>query len=239
MNFFASESVEWASKLQGIQQSLFSYRNQPIPEPVLKVQVDTSLEGMSIEGTSGGFDVGSSTGADLCKQLKELPSGKKSALKFEEICVRALKYLFEDDLTGWRTQRSSKNGLHRYDLIARVTSNHDFWNSLISDYRARYIIFEFKNYKKKITQKEIYSTEKYLFPIAMRSTAIIISRKGPNKNASRVTAGALRESGKLILSLDVEDVCKMLHKKDDGDDYMSVIYRVLDDLLETLSLIHI
>lgn len=70
---------------------------------------------------------------------------------------------------GCLTQARSVSELHRLDLIARISSNDEFWNSLIQNFRARYVIFEFKNYADLIGQREIYSTEKYLFPTAMRA----------------------------------------------------------------------
>jgi hypothetical protein len=139
--------------------------------------------------------------------------------------------LFGEDLTGWIKHPGSDTGLHFYDRIARISSNNDFWNSLIADFRTRYVIFEFKNYSGKISQQQIYSTEKYLFLTAMRATAIIISRKGANSNALAAARGALREAGKLILNFSLDDLCEMLHRKDEGDDALAVISERLDDML--------
>lgn len=105
---------------------------------------------------------------------------------------------------------------------------------MITDHRARYVIFEFKNYGKQITQAEIYSTEKYLLPLAMRSTAIIVSRLGVNKTAYRVMAGALREAGKVMISVSLDRLCEMLHRKDRGEAPSEVIADELEALLTGL-----
>lgn len=172
-------------------------------------------------------------GKHICERLKATKAGRKgkAASEFENICIEALKYLFEEDFINWTPQKKSHTHLHRYDLIARIVSQNDFWNSVISDHRARYVIFEFKNYGDPVPPVQIYTTERYLLPTAMRSTAIIISRKGLSNSAYRVTAGALREAGKLIISLDIDQICSMLHKKDSGEDPSSVIATQLDDLL--------
>ena len=102
---------------------------------------------------------------------------------------------------------------------------------MISDHRAHYVIFEFKNYKDEITQAELYSTENYLFPQAMRSTAVVVSRKGANRNAERVILGAFREAGKLIVSIDLDQMCDMLHRRDVGDDPASILSNVIEDML--------
>ena len=66
--------------------------------------------------------------------------------------------------------------------------------------------------------EKIYTTEKYLFLGAMRTVAFIISRKGADKNALTATRGAVRESGKLIVHLSVDDLCKMMDMKDNTDE---------------------
>ncbi|MDB2439527.1 restriction endonuclease [Hellea sp.] len=236
LKFLASAKANLAERLDNLTQKLFSYRNDPIPEPksVKNIQLIHSEHIMRPKPPWGGQVYDGNFGATICKKIKSLEPGRANATKFEALCVEALKYVFKDHLTKWKTQRQTVEHLHRYDLISRVASDHDFWNSLISDYRGRYIIFEFKNYTQEISQQEIYSTEKYLLPIAMRSTAIIISRKGMNKNALRVCAGALREAGKLILGINEEQLCRMLHDEDNGRDPTETIYEVLDELLETI-----
>jgi hypothetical protein len=95
-------------------------------------------------------------------------------------------------------------------------------------------VFEFKNYLMKIKQGQIYTTEKYLFGTALRSTAIIISRCGADNNALAAARGALRENGKLIINLDIEDMCAMLHLKDQGDDHNAILVERVDDMLMML-----
>ncbi len=213
-----------------LQQRGLAYRSGPLPDPEpaeLPVFLDWLPEPAPVEQPHER----AGAGAELCNALRKIPAKPSQATAFEAACTAALRHLFNDDLIGWSPQQATKGRLHRFDLIARIASQHDFWNAMITDHRARYIIFEFKNYKAAITQAEIYSTEKYLFPLAMRGAAIIISPKGASPNAYRVTEGALRETGKVILNLTVDQVCEMLHRKDKGDDPTAVIADTLDDML--------
>jgi hypothetical protein len=105
---------------------------------------------------------------------------------------------------------------------------------IATQFRSRYIIFEFKNYSKKIKQGQIYTTEKYLFGPALRSTAIIISREGADKNALAAARGALREQGKLLINLNLDDICDMLHRRDKGDDHNSILVDRVDEMLTKL-----
>lgn len=171
-------------------------------------------------------------GAALETKIKASVHGNKgkAASEFEEICLEILKYLFEPKLVAWRKQSSTEQ-LHRFDAIARIASKHDFWQMLQSHYKAMYVIFEFKNHEDKITQHEIYTTEKYLYLPAMRSLAIVISREGANDNAQIAARGALREHGKVILNLSIEDVCNLLKLKDSGKDPEDGMIEILDEML--------
>lgn len=220
-----------AVKWERISQEGFIHRSEPLPEP-RTVSVGYIVAPPTPPAPPPPPPKSTTYGAELCKKLKDIKAGKgKLATDFENACIEALKYMFDGDLINWTPQKKSHGQLHRYDLIARIASQNDFWNSLVADHRARYLIFEFKNYKDPITQSEVYSTEKYLFPQAMRSTGIIISRKGANRNAVRVTHGAFRESGKLILILDIEQVCEMLHRRDRGEDPSGVLASAIEDML--------
>lgn len=174
-------------------------------------------------------------GDTLYKELKAISSGRTDASLFEKKCEEILKYLFDIDLSGWNPQNTTDDTLHRFDLIARIISQNDFWRFIARDFRTRYIIFEFKNYTDPITQSEIYTTEKYLYTTALRTFAIIIARNGADKNAGTAMKGSLREHGKLIICLDLEDVSKMLHMKDNGDDPNNLLSEKIDNLLMQLS----
>lgn len=187
-------------------------------------------------------------GSALIDQLTNLKSGRPSSAQYERLVMEIIDFCFEKAFVTRRPQRTSSSAIHRYDLICGVRRTQPgFFRDLLEDFRSRYIIFEFKNYSKKITQHQIYTTEKYLLPVAMRGTAIIISRNGATVNARRVMAGALREAGKLILCLDDLQLIEMIEEAagitnvaaasydlkapgEPGD----ILYRALDELLETL-----
>ena len=221
-----------SKKFDEILDKNLRFRSDPIPAPSAQAFPEIGQPKVTKREATAPS---STPGKTLCDELKAIPAGRGAkAVNFESKCIGILKYLFDGDLIGWNPQKNSSSKIHRYDLIARVASNNDFWQSLVSDYRGRYIIFEFKNYGAKIKQAQIYSTEKYLLPLAMRSTAIIISKKGADKNAIRVMAGALRETGKLILSINENDICQMLDLRDQGSDPSAILADILDNTLQEL-----
>ena len=171
------------------------------------------------------------TGRALSTELKSIPTRRTDASAFEKICQKCLEYAFADYLTDWRSQESTTTGLHRFDAVARILPKNDFWVALKENFRTRYVVFEFKNYEDNIGQGQIYTTEKYLYPAALRGTAIIVSPKGPDENAEASARGALREHGKLILNVTVSDLCEMLESRDNGKDPSDVLSSKMDDML--------
>ena len=127
------------------------------------------------------------------------------------------------------------DSLSRYDLISRIVSVDDFWRTLVHSFNSRYILFEFKNYSDQLPASQIYSTERYLYPKALRAVSMIIARQGASQNALTAAKGALRESGKLILILNQEDIEEMVRRKDRGDSPSDYLSDKLDEHLISLS----
>ncbi len=173
-------------------------------------------------------------GTELCQELKSINRGKKSWAKYEKTCEKVLKYLFPNDLHGWHSQKRTDDGLNRYDYVCRVRPTTEFWKFVIDHLDSRYILFEFKNYSGKIKQGQILTTEKYLLERGLRRMAIIMTRAGADKHAIAMTQGAMREHGKLMLIVDDEKVCDMLHMKERGEDPTDCLFEIADNFLLTL-----
>ena len=169
----------------------------------------------------------------LIKEMESCVAGKTFFRKYEELCTELLKNIFSNDLALWRTQEKSNNDLYRFDLLCRIKDGNQksFWAILERYFNSKYVIFEFKNYKEGISQREIYTTERYLYAKALRSVAIIISANGFNENAYWASKGCLRENGKLILLLTSEDLIEMNRIKMDNEDPADYLLNKLDNLL--------
>ena len=85
-----------------------------------------------------------------------------------------------------------------------------------------------------IRQGQICTTEKYLFETALRKVAIIITRHGIDENGMRLAKGILRESGKLIIILNDEDIKEMIALYERGDKATCVLTKKLDEILTKL-----
>ncbi|WP_226431710.1 restriction endonuclease [Leisingera sp. McT4-56] len=133
-----------------------------------------------------------------------------SPQEYERFCMSVMKELFAPHLYGFKKQAQTSDGGNRYDFICRILPGNEFWDSLRQDFRTKAILFECKNYSKKIGPDQVYSTERYLFSGALRTVCLLISRLGPDPSAIRAAQGAMRETGKLIILLSNQDLIDML-----------------------------
>lgn len=162
--------------------------------------------------------------------------GTMYAKEYEKLCEAILKCLFNNELTSWSPQKKSNNDLYIFDLICRIKddTNSEFWDMLEKFFHSKYIIFEFKNYTERITQRELYTTEKYLYEKALRKVAIIVSCNGADDHAQYAERGVLRETGKLILDITNEDLLKMIDMKQTGNYPSDYLLLKMDELMKTL-----
>jgi hypothetical protein len=172
----------------------------------------------------------------LIKEMELCKTGRTMARSYEVLCHKLLENIFAEDLTLWREQQKSNKDLYKFDLLCRIKENNQktFWSIIERYFNSKYIIFEFKNYSESITQKEIYTTEKYLYAKALRCVAIIISQNGYDENAYWAAKGCLRENGKLLILLNTDDLIEMNKMKENLEDPSNYLLSKLDDILMEL-----
>ena len=171
------------------------------------------------------------------KMLEELEYGnkEKNDKKYEKLCVKIIRFLFETEFTKILEQKSTEDQMFRMDLICGLKGTSEFWKILIQHYNTRFVVFEFKNYKEEIDQNLIYITEKYLYNAALRNVAIIISRKGFSYNAHKAAVGVLTEDSKVIIEVKDDDLITMLRMKADGQDASDYLLNILEEYLISIS----
>lgn len=170
---------------------------------------------------------------NLRERLLQIAPGIEHFSQYKSVCIDVFKYVLGDYLTLWKRKEPSNNRLYRFDLCCKIKegANHDFFDTVKHYFNTKYIVFKFKNHKDKITQKDIYTTEKYLYEKALRKVAIIISRSGADEHALQAAKGSLRENGKLILCLSDNSLLEMINIKVGGEqepaEFLSTVF---DDL---------
>lgn len=172
----------------------------------------------------------------LAETIKLCKKGKAMSRKYEIICRKILENLFSEDLTLWKEQRKSNKELYRFDLLCRIKDGNKktFWSIIEKYFNSKYVVFEFKNYSEPVTQKEIYTTERYLYAKALRSVGIVVSQSGYDENATWAAKGCLRENGKLLVLLTTEDLIEMSNIKENQEDPAEFLLEKLDNILMEL-----
>lgn len=118
------------------------------------------------------------------------------------------------------------------DLIDRIKSDRgSFWSMIAADFSSRYVVFDAKNYREPISQAEIQITEKYLFSKGLRTVAIVVARSGADESARKSAETILRENGKFILVINLDDLCRMLIGADAGDPPENLLFARMDEML--------
>ena len=170
------------------------------------------------------------------EELSDIEEGADKSKEYEVLIEKIIKDIFSNELTLFQRQSRTEDGINIFDMICKIKNgiNDDFFTIVEKYYKTKYILFEFKNYSDVIKQGQICTTEKYLFETALRKVAIIITRHGIDKNGMKLAKGILRESGKLIIVLNDEDVKEMIRIHENGEKATTVLERKLDELLTTL-----
>lgn len=153
-------------------------------------------------------------GEALIARLAGIPPGNSGAKAYERVCIEIIDYLFGEHLVDARPQSRTEDGLNIFDVVYRVRPSHSFWNTLTRDFRARVIMFEFKNYTDPVGPQQVYTTERYMSGSAMRPICFLVSRQKPHDHAELAAFGAMRESGKLLIFLSDADFETMLRFRD-------------------------
>ena len=171
-----------------------------------------------------------------CPAGRELISRKnKAAIQYENLCVSVLNYLFAPEFSQESKQHNTSDDFFRMDYLCALKGTTAFWRFLIQHFNTKFVVFEFKNYSKYLSQNNIYITEKYLFDAALRNVAIIISRNGFNKSAEKAALGCLKEHKKLFIDIKDSDLIEMLENKREGKDPSDYLLTKLERYLMSIS----
>lgn len=208
---------------------------------VIDFNIASSYLGESLSDIFKVNDVGSdmhkpeNEPIDFIKKLQSIKPGKEDCYIYESLCKEIIKFLFKENIINEKTQHCSEDGLSRYDFVARISPKVAFWDFIVNEIGSRYVIFEFKNYQEEIKQHQVLTTEKYLLGLALRKVAFILCRNGVSNSAKSMIHGALRESGKVIFTIDDKDLIKMLELKASSLEPSDYLFEKADDLFMALS----
>jgi hypothetical protein len=163
-------------------------------------------------------------------ELQEIPAGNEFSAVYEKKVQEILEYLFEEELTDFTSQFSTRTGTGKYDITATISGDHIFWTQLLHDFKSRFIIFDCKNYSHSIKPVVIRDVHKYIHKTARRNAAIIVTRLPPAPTVDKVIDGILRDDTVLFCITDA-DLIEMIDAKYRGESPSYLLKKKLDNLL--------
>ena len=217
----------------------FIYDNDKLQRELSRI-VEFSLDSVTPVEPSSLFKKKKSIVENIKKDYKLLLSniknGRRQAKEYEKLLEEMIKEFFSNELAEFVQQSRTEDGINIFDMICKIKNDVDdeFFSTIEKFFKSKYILFEFKNYTELIKQGEICTTEKYLYETALRKVAIIITRKGIDTNGGKMISGILRETGKLMIVLNDEDIHSMIELYEKNEKVSMVLSEKLDKLLTTL-----
>jgi hypothetical protein len=99
--------------------------------------------------------------------LNKCIPGKKDWVKYEELCIQILTFLFLPPFKIILSQVRTESGDTRRDAVLPNNNYEGFWNLIRDEFNSKHIICEFKNYRDDLApnllnQLRIYLSKKQL-----------------------------------------------------------------------------
>jgi hypothetical protein len=200
--------------------------------PFLQVLQDNGIECWGIEELarqttedlwkwidSAGTDLSSEPAQNkaesLAAALGAIPAGNVEALDFQKLWLDAAEFLFTPPL-----------GVRR-DIIMENFAESGFWAVARSEYVARYIVIDAKNYEDAIGKRCILDVAHYLKQHGCGLFALLTTRAGAKDSAMHAIREHWIAERKMILVLNDNDLKRMLTLRADGADPSIVIRETL------------
>lgn len=170
-------------------------------------------------------------GAKLIAELDQSKPGRENHRKFEQIGEKAVRLLFSEQVQRWSVPVIMEDGLNRPTLVVRLAPRHDVWQSLSTEFSSRYMIFSFQNEAEPAGYGDVTAASRHLHPKARRSVGILVARGGFEQGARRAAVETLRDHGKLVLLVSLQELKEMLIARDAGDEYHDFFHERASDLM--------
>jgi hypothetical protein len=170
-------------------------------------------------------------GAKLVAEFDQIKPGREGQRRFEQVGEKAMRLLLSDQVQRWSVPVITEDGMSRPALVVRLMPRHDVWSTLCADLGSRYMTIGFLNQPDAAGHGDILSAARHLYPRATRSIALVLARAGWDGAWRRAAIELLREQGKLVLPVGLQDLKDMLIARDSGDEYHDFFHERASDLM--------
>jgi hypothetical protein len=165
----------------------------------------------------------------LIERLANCKPGEDEWGEYESIGTAILTEVFVPPLKRPMKQPPTLDGVQRRDILFGLRGVEGPWKEIREEFEAKFLVFDFKNYKEPIGPNEVDDINKYLNKKTIGRLGILVSRKGPTKNAKRRRNSIYNSPDeKVILFLDDNDLIELYSRKKDNKDPLDFLQERID-----------
>jgi len=167
---------------------------------------------------------------ELLQALDEIPGGRTGWAAYEKYCEGLLDFLFVPPLNPAIPQSRDAQQANRRDyILPNCSLDGGFWQFMRSHYEAHFIVAEVKNLDGQVGKDEILQVANYLNHRGTGLFTMILGRNGMSDTAAWTRREQWVQHGKMIISLDDDDVRQMITTKLAGEDPAEMIRQKIED----------
>jgi hypothetical protein len=171
-----------------------------------------------------GIEERRETARELLDDLQTCRPGPADWRKYEDLCVRILRFCFVPPFRTLTIQASTESRGERRDIILSNNQHAGFWASIREEFASRHVVCESKNARGGGSKADLNQLRVYLSKRTVGRFGLLFVRTPPSKALLRAQRDAYEESGIFIVILDDKLVEQLLLAR--------VFLGIVDDVLE-------
>ncbi|WP_327034896.1 hypothetical protein [Micromonospora ureilytica] len=163
------------------------------------------------------------------QRLRAVPAGRPHWSQYQKLCKNIFEHLFCPPLSSPIEESSNESRVNRRDFVLPNYAPDGFWQFLRTHYRADYIVVDAKNLSGSLTKAHVLQICNYMTRHGTGLFGLLVTRKGSDKAADYTRREQWVLHGKLVITLNDDDMRQMLSNHDLGDDPAIVIRQKIED----------
>jgi hypothetical protein len=147
---------------------------------------------------------------ELIAEIENCPSGPSHWVRYEEICIKCLRFLFSPPFKTVHIQRRTADNHERRDAILTNNQYGGFWRLIREEFDSRHIVCEFKNKDRQLSKDDLNQLRIYLSRPTIGRFGLLFLRDGLSKSLTQAQRNAYEQSRILILVINDRMLRSML-----------------------------
>lgn len=133
------------------------------------------------------------------EELSKCPSGRSSWAQYEDICIKALRFLFSPPFKSILIQKRTADNHERRDAILTNNQYQGFWHLIREEFGSRHVVCEFKNKQEGLSKNDLNQLRIYLLRPSIGKFGLLFVRHGLSASLIQAQRNAYEQSQMMIL----------------------------------------